>query len=204
MLDATVRNDADINEVELLQQVASGNRAAFKILYDIHSANVYKLTVRLLGNPDDAAEITQDIFLSLWKNAGRIRGDSKLSTWLYRVAVNKAINFRKRGGVFTQLKQILSLGDEDDSLVEQLPAAETARPDRQWEARQAEVKLADLLAGLPQRQREIYLQHKLEGLSYKEIAEEMKISLGSVESVMHRAKENLQKIMVKRLKKKSK
>lgn len=199
-----MRNDADKNEVELLQQVASGNRAAFKILYDVHSVGIYKLAVRLLGNTDDGAEITQDIFLSLWKNAGRIRGDSKLSTWLYRVAVNKAINFRKRGGVFTQLKQILSSDDLDDSLIEQLPAAESSRPDRQWEARHAETQLADLLAELPQRQREIYLLHKLEGLSYKEIAEEMKISLGSVESVMHRAKENLQKIMVKKLKKKGK
>jgi RNA polymerase sigma-70 factor (ECF subfamily) len=201
MLNAAVRDDQNKDEAVLLQQVASGSRVAFKILFDAHSTAVLNLSMRLTGNRDDAEEIAQDVFIALWKNAGLIRGDSKLSTWLYRVTMNRAINFRNRGGIFSQVKQLLSLDTDAGALAEQLPAPETAQPDRQLEQKRASVQVADLLAELPKRQREIYVLHKLEGLSYKEIADELRISLASVESVMHRAKENLRKFMVKSFKK---
>lgn len=204
MLNASVRRESDINELELLARVAQGDRSAFKALFDLHSSHIYNVCYRMLGNAGDAEEISQDVFLTLWQKAKSVRGDAKLSTWLHRVAVNKSINHRKRGGVFSRIKQIMSIDTGEVSLAEQLPAPESERPDRELESREAGEQLAEVMADLPGRQREIYLLHKLEGLSYKEIAEELDITLSSVESLMHRAKQNLQKVMLKRLKNKRK
>jgi RNA polymerase sigma-70 factor (ECF subfamily) len=201
MLDTTVHSEADIHEQELIRKVATGDRAAFKQLFDSHSARVHNLLLRLVGNRDDADELTQDVFLSLWKHAESLRGESKLSTWLYRVAVNKAINFKKRSGLFFQIRQLFSLEGDDESIIDRLPAAPADSPDRQFEIKEAQIQLADLLGTLPHRQREVYLLHKLEGLSYNEIAEELHVTLGTIESLMHRAKENLQKVMLKKVRK---
>jgi RNA polymerase sigma-70 factor (ECF subfamily) len=201
MLDTTVHGVTDIQEQELIHKVAAGERAAFKQLFDMHSPRVHNLLLRLVGNRDDAEELTQDVFLSLWKHAESLRGESKLSTWLYRVAVNKAINFKKRSGLFFQIRQLFSLETDDESIIDRIPAATADSPDRQVEIREAQIQLADLLGTLPHRQREVYLLHKLEGLSYNEIAEGLHVTLGTIESLMHRAKENLQKVMLKKARK---
>lgn len=201
MLDIRVHDVTDIQEQELTRRVAAGERVAFKQLFDLHSQRVHSLLLRLVGNSDDAEELTQDVFLSLWNHAASLRGESKLSTWLYRVAVNKAINFKKRSGLFFQIKQLFSLDAENESIIDQLPAAAADSPDRRIEIREAQIQLADLLGTLPRRQREVYLLHKLEGLSYNEIAEQLHVSLGTIESLMHRAKENLQKVMLKKVRK---
>jgi RNA polymerase sigma-70 factor, ECF subfamily len=201
MLDARVHDVTDIQEQELIRKVAAGERASLKQLFDLHSPRVHNLLLRLVGNGDDAEELTQDVFLSLWKHADSLRGESKLSTWLYRVAVNKAINFKKRSGLFFQIKQLFSLESDEESIIDRLPAAAADSPDRQIEIREAQIQLADLLGTLPRRQREVFLLHKLEGLSYNEIAEQLHVSLGTIESLMHRAKENLQKVMLRKVKK---
>lgn len=188
----------DRNEAELLAEVAAGNQAAFRQLFEQHASFVYNTVVKILGNRQDAEDVAQDVFFTLWKKAGSIRGESKLSTWLYRVAVNKAINARKRGGVAGELRQLLSI---DDVSTLDLSAPEETRPDRHQEQQAARDELGELMAGLPERQREVYLLHKLEGLSYKEIAAQLDITLSSVESIMHRAKVKLQKQMLKKYKK---
>lgn len=188
--------EANIDERELIVAVAKGDRAAFKTLFDRHSPTTYNLCLRLLGNPDDAHEVAQDVFVTLWQKAASLRGESKLSTWLHRVAVNKSINFRKRGGLLSKLKQIVSIDTDEVSLEQQLPAPETDRPDRQLETAEARIELAELMANVPERQRTVYLLHKLEGLSYQEIAEQLNLTIPSIESLMHRAKENLQKAML--------
>lgn len=198
MLTAGVNSIQDMDERELVALVAQGDRAAYRTLFDRHAVRVLNTAMKILGNRQDAEDITQDVFFTFWKKAGSIRGDSQLSTWLYRVAINKAINARKHTGVWSGLKGMFSL-DEDSSY--ELPAPSESRPDRQQEMKAAENQLAELLSELPQRQREVYLLHKLEGLSYKEIAEELGLTLPAVESVMHRAKVKLQKLMLKRYKK---
>lgn len=199
MFYATVRLEPDTDERALLQEVARGDRAAFKLLYDRHADYVYTLALRLLGNPQDAEEVSQDVFTTLWKKARDIRGDSKLSTWLHRVTINKSLNFRRSGGVMARVRQVLSLDTADISPADELPAPESERPDRLYEQVEAALTLADLMAQIPERQREVYLLHKLSGLSYYEVAEELSMTLSSVESLMHRAKQNLQKAAVKKV-----
>ncbi len=204
MLKAPVPGESNIDERELIACVAKGDRSAFKTLFDRHSPTIYSLCLRLLGNADDAHEIAQDVFVTFWQKAESLRGESKLSTWLHRVAVNKSINFRKRGGVMAKIKQIMSIDTEEVSLEEQLPAPESERPDRQLETQEARIELAELMASVPARQREVYLLHKLEGLSYQEIAEQLSLTVPTIESLMHRAKQNLQKAMLAKFQKRRK
>jgi len=196
MLKSPMTGEAYIDERELIAAVAKGDRSAFKTLFDRHSPTTYSLCLRLLGNSDDAHEVAQDVFVTLWQKAESLRGESKLSTWLHRVAVNKSINFRKRGGLLSKIKQIISIDTDEVSLEQQLPAPESERPDRQLETAEARIELAELMANVPERQRTVYLLHKLEGLSYQEIAEQLNLTIPSIESLMHRAKENLQKAML--------
>ena len=92
----------------------------------------------------------------------------------------------------------MSIDTEEVSLSDQLPAPESSQPDTQLESKEAKVQLAELMGDLPERQQEAFLLHKLEGLSYKEIAEEMGLSLPAVESLIHRAKLKLKEKLVKK------
>lgn len=200
MMPDTVEYIQDQDEQQLLRRAAEGEPLAYKRLYDLNSSNVYNLALKLLGNPQDAEDLAQDVFVTLWKEAGNIRGDSKLSTWLYRVTFNKAINLKRRGGVWGKVKRFFSIEEEVDTLAN-LPAPEMTRPDRLQEIKEAETTLADLVAELPGRQGEVFLLHKLQGLSYKEIASELGMTMSAVESAMHRAKLGLQAAMLQRHKK---
>jgi RNA polymerase sigma-70 factor (ECF subfamily) len=115
--------------------------------------------------------------------------------------MNKAINLRKQGGMLSKLREVFSIDREGKGGSGTLAAPDQWRPDRQYQRKQAEIELTELLGRLPQRQREVYLLHKLEGLSYREIAAELNLTLSSVESLIHRAKVNLQKVMLKSFRK---
>jgi RNA polymerase sigma-70 factor (ECF subfamily) len=193
MLNSRVKSINDTDELQLVANVAKGDHVAYRQLFEQHAARVYNVALKILGNEQDAEEVTQDVFVTLWKKAKSIRGESKLSTWLHRVAVNMAINARKKGGMLSTLKQILSLEDSPEL---EISAAESTRPDRQVEMKSARMELAELMSRLPTSQRQAYLLHKLEGLSYKEIAEQMNTTVSAVESLMHRAKTKLQKVMI--------
>ncbi len=191
----------DIDELQLLRKTARSDRTAFKQLFDRHGGKVYSVCLKISGNRQDAEDLTQDVFFTLWTKAKTIRGEAKLSTWLHRVAVNKAINLKKQGGAVGRIRKLISLDEHQEDGSRELAAPAGSQPDRQQEIKTARLELADLLATLPPKQREVYLLHKLEGFSYKEIAAELNLSLAAVESAMHRAKINLQKAMVKKFKK---
>jgi RNA polymerase sigma-70 factor (ECF subfamily) len=201
MILTRVESAEEKDERQLVAQVAQGDQLAYKRLFDTHAGRVFNTVLRILGNRQDAEDVTQDVFFTLWRKARTIRGESRLSTWLYRVAVNTAINARKRRGSYSDPKVVTSFDDPGNLNV---PASSNVQPDRQQQIKSAQVELAELLAGLPEKQREVYLLHKMEGLSYKEIAEELNLTLPAVESAMHRAKVKLQELMVKKFRKQRK
>ena len=203
MMPDTVEYAQDMNERQLLLAVADGDPLAYKRLYDQHCSQVYNLALKLVGNPQDAEDLAQDVFVTFWNEAKKIRGDSKLSTWLYRVTFNKSLNLKRRGGVWGKVRKFFSIEEETDAL-DNLPAPSQSRPDRQHEIKEAKTTLAELVAELPGRQGEVFLLHKLQGLSYKEIAAELGISMSAVESAMHRAKMGLQEAMLQRHKRERK
>lgn len=182
-----------MQEYELIKQLQLGSRDAFKRLVEDYKDRVYNTCLGFLRDPHDAEDMAQEVFMKVFESIGDFREDAAISTWIYRIAVSKSLelirkrNRKKRFAYFQALWN--SDGDPDDSADREFfphPGIAVENKER------AEI-LMRAIEGLPEQQRIAFTLHKLEDLSYKEIAEVMENSLSAVESLMHRAKKNLQK-----------
>jgi len=172
---------------------------AFRIIFEENKALIYSLCFRLLGNRQEAENLAQEVFLKAFKAYPRFRGESKVSTWLYKIAVN-LINRELNG---KRLKKLLSLdflseGSGMTSPIE--PAHPRHGPPSELEKKEMEQIVQRSIRSLPGRQRTAVTLQYYEGLAYEEIASAMEISRSSVESLLFRAKQNLEKRLAPYLK----
>jgi RNA polymerase sigma-70 factor (ECF subfamily) len=185
---------------ELIQKIAAKDHGAFKALVDRYQALVINTCYNLLGNRQDAEDVAQEVFFQVYKSARKFRGEAKISTWLYRIAVNRSLNFIRDNKRFGWLKSLSSLLEGERQEVADVPASDSDRPDIALEKKERNVIVQKAIDSLPENQRTAFVLHKYEGLSYQEIAKISKYSLSSVESLIHRAKLNLQKKLLGYLK----
>ena len=181
-----------MQESELIQQLKLGSRDAFRELVEEHKDRVYNTCLGFLRNPQDAEDMAQEVFLKVYESIGDFRGDAALSTWIYRIAVTKSLELirkRKRKKRFGYFQALLQTKDDPNDTADTsfFPHPGIAAENKE----RAEI-LTKAIEGLPEQQRIAFTLHKLEDLSYKEIAAVMDNSLSAVESLMHRAKKNLQ------------
>ena len=165
---------------------------AFQKIFEENKGLIYALSFRLLGNRQEAENLTQEVFLNAFKAYSSFRGESKVSTWLYRIAVNQ-INRELRG---KKLKKFLSLdflSAESDREPTIEPAHPRNGPPAELEKKEIQRTVQRLIGSLPERQRTAITLQYYEGLAYEEIASAMEISHSSVESLLFRAKQNLEK-----------
>ncbi len=182
-----------MNDEELLRRTASKDIEAFKILVRRLQGRVLGLCSRLLSHPQNAEDVAQDVFFRLYKSAPTFRGDCSVSTWLYRIAVNRCRNFNrdnKKFGSWSEFGRELKTGYECGS---DFPAPASDDPSSAWLVNEARELVRRAVASLPEKQKTMLVLHKFDGRSYQEIAAIMGVSLASVESCLHRAKRNLQK-----------
>ncbi len=172
--------DAD---AELMLRVAGGDRLAFASLFDRHQRGVAQFAFRFVGDRARAEELTQDIFVKLYRSAGRYRPSAKFKTFLYRVAANHCLNEVRRGEY--RVKHVSEGMDEGESL--EMPAPEADRPDQHLAGRQLEAVVGSALAGLSERERTAFTLCRFEGMAYLEIAEVLQASESAVKSLIHRA-----------------
>ncbi|WP_291275651.1 RNA polymerase sigma factor [Flavobacterium sp.] len=181
-----------MEEKEFIQQLKKNDEKAFQLLVDLFSKKVYNTCVGMLQNMEDAEDVTQEIFITIHLNIGLFKEESSLSTWIYRISVNKCLEFirkkqrKKRLGVF---KSIFT-SDGEKALENHTDFVHPGVQLEQQELAKILFKAIDLL---PEQQRTAYVLHKLDQVSYNEIAGIMKVSLSSVESLLFRAKQNLKK-----------
>ncbi|MBK8609592.1 MAG: RNA polymerase sigma factor [Chitinophagaceae bacterium] len=184
-----------MNQPELIAQLQRGDESAFTRLVDEYQDLVYNTALGIVQNEEDADDITQEVFVQVYQSVSSFRGDSKMSTWLYRITLGKALDHekkkkrKKRFGVM----QRLFTGEREDGLT----AAEFNHPGIQLEQKENAAALFYALKQIPENQRIAFTLHKLEGRSYQEVAEIMNTSLYAVESLMGRAKGNLKKELEK-------
>ena len=195
-----MRDSMDDND--LIRKTAEGDAGAFKTLVDRHQGLVINACYHILGNREDAEDVAQEVFFQVYRSARSFRQQSKLSTWLYRVSVNRSLNFIRDNRRFRWLKKVGTSSSDLSEGKTDPPAPESDRPDAALEKRERREIIRRALASLPEKQRAAFVLHKYEGLPYKEIAEIMERSLSSVESLIHRAKLNLQKKIFRQLGKK--
>jgi RNA polymerase sigma-70 factor (ECF subfamily) len=182
-----------LNYPELIVQLQQGNEGAFKRLVDEWEEMVYNTALGIVQNPDDADDITQEVFVQVYQSVSSFKGDSKLSTWLYRITVNRSLDHvkkMKRKKRFGFVQDLFGNREEDTG-----QPAEFNHPGVLMEKKEKAGELFKALEKLPDKQRIAFTLHKLEGQRYQEIAEIMNTTLYAVESLMGRARENLRKIL---------
>jgi len=182
-----------MKETEILNGLQQGNEQAFKKLVDNYQKMVVNTCMGLVHNLADAEDIAQDVFIEVFRSIDNFRADSKVSTWLYRIAVNRSLNFIRDN---KRRKWFWPLDYEDGNntaSAEKITHQATDNPGADIESDQRAQILHQAIDSLPKKQRVAFTLNKYEDLSYKEISEVMKLSKSSVESLIHRAKINLQK-----------
>lgn len=152
-------------------------------------AQVYSLSLRIVGNPEDAAEVTQDVFIKLLRVIKQFRGEAKFSTWLYRVTSNVAITLLRRRN---RRNVEIRLEPEDWSLV---PAAAASNPAVTAEQHALRAKLDAAIASLPEDYRVVVVMKDVYGLPFEEIAEQLQIQEGTARVRLHRARQKLKNML---------
>ena len=179
-----------MNQPELIVQLQQGDASAFTRLVAQWQELVFNTAIGIVQNVEDADDITQEVFIQVYQSVSSFKGESKFSTWLYRITVNRALDHErkmKRKKRFAIVHRFL--GDKID---DELHPVEFNHPGVQLEQKENAAMLFKALKNVPDNQRIAFTLHKLEKQSYQEIAEIMNTSLMAVESLMARAKRNLQ------------
>lgn len=182
-------------EAAVIKAVLDGDINAYELLVKEYEKNVYNLALRMVGNSEDAADMSQEAFIKAYNSLTSFRGDSKFSVWLYRIVSNVCLDYlRSRGR-----RQTVSLSAENDDGedVEIDIADETQSPERLLDRRLTRDAVRRGLAALPPEHRQILLLREIQGLSYDEIADALGIEAGTVKSRIFRARKKLCAFLIK-------
>ena len=180
-----------LTERELVQRAKAGDNAAFSQLVSDYEGKIYNLALRYLGNPDDAMDASQEVFLRMFRFLSGFQEDSSFSTWLYRIGVNVCKDLLSKRS--KRAEQPLEIPDEkEDSRPADLPDARYD-PERLLEGAELRRTLTAAIAQLPDQQREMIILRDIQGLSYEEIGQALCLEAGTVKSRLFRARENLRK-----------
>jgi len=178
----TEKESRESTDEDLLRLVAEGDEHSFEQLVSRYQQAVFNTIYRYTGNSEDVQDLSQEIFIKVWRNAAKFRGKSKFSTWLYRIVVNHCLNYRRKNR-----HRHVSL----DELTESGKTPESLKIQPDWEQKRNVGLVRKAVDELPERQRMAMVLAQFEDKSYKEIAEIMKVSLSSVESLIFRARSAL-------------
>jgi RNA polymerase sigma-70 factor, ECF subfamily len=182
-----------VNEQDIIKGLHEKDEKAFRKVVEAFKKNVYHTCFGFVHNKQDAEDIAQDVFIELYRSVTKFRGDSKLSTWVYRICVNKSLNHirkHKNSKLLYPIEMLFRGVRDEDSRVEM---TEPSSHEDGVERKEMKRVLHQAIDSLPENQRTAFTLSKFDDLSYNEIAEVMKTSLSAVESLIHRAKLSLQK-----------
>lgn len=175
-------------DAELVARARDGERAAFDELVVRHEDRVFNMALRMLGNADDALDLSQEVFLSAYRALDGFEGKAAFSTWLYRVTVNRCRDeMRRRATVKHARPRPLGAWRADDDPPEDPPARASSPVDAAV-ARESHALVASAVAELPEEAKETLVLRDVEGLAYEEIAAILEVPVGTVRSRLHRAR----------------
>ncbi len=183
-----------MNEPELTALLKQGNRQAFDYLVQDYQGRVYNSCLGIVHNAEDAEDIAQEVFVEIYRSIGGFKEESKLSTWIYRIAVTKSLDHlrsKKRKKRFAFVKALFS----EETGEPRFDPPDFVHPGVQLENKERAAYLFKAIGELPENQKTAFTLHKIEGMSYQEISEVMQTTVSSIESLMFRAKQNLKDIL---------
>ena len=187
-------SDVDTAEAALIERCTIGDETACADLVNSHQRMVYTLSLHLLQDPDEALDLSQEVFLRVFRTLPRFRGQSSLRTWIYRIVVNQASN-RQRWWRGRRRAQQVAL-DEHTAAHGEFPESRSyAMPDQVLQQREIAGRVWQALDQLPFDQRAVIVLREIDGLSYEEIAVSLGVVVGTVKSRLARARESLREAL---------
>jgi RNA polymerase sigma-70 factor (ECF subfamily) len=190
MKQAESTTDPQLTETEAIEQAKAGVATAFEYLYKAHCKNVYGICLRMVKNPAEAEDLTQQAFLQLFRKIGTFRGESGFGTWLHRVTVNQVLMYlRRRKPTESLVEELESSSAEGES------PREFGRQDPSVVGTIDRMILARAISELPAGYKKFFLLHDVFGYEHQEIAERLGCSLGCSKSQLHRARKRLRQLL---------
>lgn len=181
-----------------IDNLIRGDQDSFRKFVVCHQKDVYRLSFRFVSSHQDAEDITQEVFIEAFRSLSAFRKQSSLSTWLYRITVNRSLNFIKRNKKHAETKSLDFIhNDQDTKFNVEFAADQSFEPSARMENAELKKNISIAIDSLSENQKTAFVLHKFEGMPYSQIADIMKISLSAVESHIHRAKIALQKKLLK-------
>lgn len=184
-----------MTEVHFIRLLQEGDTNAFKELVEKYQDLVYNTALGFLQNESDAEDLAQEVFIQVYKSISNFKGESKISTWLYRITCTKSLDYirnkkrKKRFGI------IMSIFGESNEVLHD--PVDFHHPGIILDKKEQAANLFKIVKKLPDNQKTAFILHHLEEQSYQEIATIMNISVSAVESLMFRARQNLKKMINK-------
>lgn len=190
-----------LGERRLLRRLRDRDERAFREMVEAYGDPIYNLTFRMLGDSAEAEDVAQEVFITVFKQIESFRGDSKFSTWIYRIAANHCKNrikylARRRD---RQRGEYVDETSDGDGAAQHVAAAPAPAPDRQLAGAELERIVQQTIAALDEDQRLLVILRDIEDLSYGEIAEITGLAEGTVKSRLHRARMALRRKMQKHI-----
>ncbi|CAN5302854.1 RNA polymerase sigma factor [soil metagenome] len=179
-----------MNEAEFIQALKKKNENAFRILLDEYQQKVYNTVLNIVQDEDEADDGAQEVFIKIYENISSFKNDSKLSTWIYSIAVRYAIDMVRKRKTKQKLLSWLSFSSERERTKTD---SVFYHPGVKIENKEKAAELFKALEKLPERQKAAFTLIRIQGLTYEETSQIMQQSVKAIESLLSRAKENLQK-----------
>lgn len=182
-----------MTENELIELVLAGNEEAYRTIVEQYTGKVFRTCMGFVHAKEDAEELTQDVFVNLYQNLARFKGNSSFSTWIYRIAVNSSLNHlrkQRRFSFIQRLENVLGVEMHKEKTSEM---NFVENPENLIITDERNKQLYSAIDSLPESQRIAFTLSKYEEMSQREIANVLNITEGAVEALLQRAKANLRK-----------
>lgn len=186
-LKGTMHRNEDLG---LISSFKRGDKSVFEKIILNYQDRIYNLCLYMLGNRHDAEDAAQDTFLKAYQSLNVFKPEASLYTWLYRIAVNTCIDYKRR----PFFESIFRRSDTGEEIVIEHPSASPS-PDKDYESNQIRSALPKALKKLSPKLRAVIVLNEVEGLSYEEIADTLDVSIGTVKSRISRARDELKTLL---------
>jgi RNA polymerase sigma-70 factor (ECF subfamily) len=180
------RND----NLDLISSFKSGDKSVFEQIILNHQGRIYNLCLYMLGNRQDAEDAAQDTFIKAYKSLSKFKPYAFLYTWLYRIAVNTCIDYKRR----PYFESLFRRPDTGEEMIIEHPS-DLPSPERSYESKQIRGAIKKALKKLSPKLRAVIVLKEMEGLSYEEIADTLDVSIGTVKSRISRARGELKTLL---------
>ena len=181
--------DGSTPDIHLCRLATDGSLGAFEVLYERYHRRTYSLCLRMTSSPTEAEDLTQEVFIQLFRKIGSFRGDSAFSTWLHRLTVNQVLmHFRKRS--------VKNERTSDDGEIPEQTVRGSANPSKMQVVDR--IALKNAIAQLPNGYKSVFILHDVHGFEHEEVARKMGISVGTSKSQLHKARLKLRGLLLKK------